>query len=105
MDGREGEIGPDNRTPYRRGGPIAVERVKQRYYRIQPVEGATKGPRPQNQDVRRREFTEFKGGGVAFMEGFDGLALLESTLPTFCESYNGLAVTAVLVVTGTPLKL
>ena len=36
------EIGPPNRTPRRRGGPVAVEGLKQRQYSIQPVEGASK---------------------------------------------------------------
>ena len=42
MDARQGKIGPPSLAPYRRGGPIAVEGVKQRLYSIQPVEGATK---------------------------------------------------------------
>ena len=33
---------PPNRTLYRRGGPIAVEGMRQREYSTQPVEGAIK---------------------------------------------------------------
>ena len=32
MRDNSAEKGPPNRTPYRRGGPIAVEGVKQRFY-------------------------------------------------------------------------
>ena len=33
------DMGPPNRTPYRRGGSLAVEGLKQRQYSIQPARG------------------------------------------------------------------
>ena len=41
MDARQGEIGPSNRAPYRRGGPAALKGEKQRQHGIQLVEGST----------------------------------------------------------------
>ena len=52
MDARWGEMEPPSRALYRRGVPVAAEELKQRWYGIQPVEGATLTEDHENMQLR-----------------------------------------------------
>ena len=72
VNGIQSEIASPNRTPYHRGGLIALEGVKQRQCSIQPVEGATKW-------IKRLQF------GQKVVVGFG----LTCTAPQPTNTYQG----------------
>ena len=55
---RDSETGPPNRTPYRRGGPTAVEGVKQRWHSIQQIQVAAKPIWARRSHLLREDKTE-----------------------------------------------